>query len=310
MTASQPYSDSRPADDGALSLQDLWSVVSKHKIRIAILAFLGVVIGLIFYVNSTPLYRVKMTVTATEDTTSEAGAGSGVLGRLTGMQSSSQRNFERFKVMLTTAAVAQELADKHAAFTIFFPQLWDEKQKKWNPPSGLRASISGFIKGMIGAKKWTPPTSDDLRQEISKRLTIIEINDNTVDLAFEFDDPEIAAKLLLAMHHAADTILRNEVKQTATARIKYLENTLPDVSDVNNRLTLINLMSTQQVMLMLSQATPPFSATILDNPVIPSSPAKPRLMLAILGGLILGVAVGIIWAFLLSPFGRRVGNHD
>jgi uncharacterized protein involved in exopolysaccharide biosynthesis len=93
-----------------------------------------------------------------------------------------------------------------------------------------------------------------------------------------------------------DGLMRKRDLEHTSGYIGYLTNRLASVSVEDYRRALVLNLTQQEKNRMLSSSPLPYVSEILGKPMISSKPVSPVPLAALLGGVIVGGVVGVLWA--------------
>jgi len=105
-------------------------------------------------------------------------------------------------------------------------------------------------------------------------------------------NPEFAKKILLAAHKEANAVLREMVARHASQQVIYLQDKLAGITIADYRATLLQILSSQEKTLMLTQNNAPFAADIVSPPTASYVPSSPRPLLFVALAAVIGAMVG------------------
>jgi hypothetical protein len=123
-------------------------------------------------------------------------------------------------------------------------------------------------------------------------------------LSYTHPDAAFAAGLLAALHAAADARIRAGAKESAAARIAYLEETLGRTANADHRRVLAGLLMEQEHIHMLATMPEPFAARVIEPPAVDARKVWPRTLPSVLIFAVLGAGAG----FALFAIARGAGR--
>lgn len=187
---------------------------------------------------------------------------------------------------------------------------------------GARVFIEGFVKDKnllpvlfasdwdAGAGKWKEqdenkvPTTWDAYQFISKHVLSVEMDKKTglVTLAVEWKDRGQAVEWANELISRANLDLRRAAIAETESSLAYLQQELTKTDVVEVRQAIFKVMESQFKTKMLANVQEQFAFKVIDPaaPMGADAFVKPKRLLLIALGLVCGVLLGVLTAFVLS----------
>lgn len=294
-----------------INLSDVAAVLQQHR-RVLIFAPLVLVVCAVIYLHLTePEYSVTLKVTPTASATSTLPAGISGLAGLTGLSlpnSDETIDFELYLEGLQSRETSAAVTENVDLLQKLFPDEWSEEGNEWAEPTGPLRSLSTIIKAVFGVPNpdWQPPNAEKVNEFLNEELRIIR--DRTgpvVTIMMEHNRPEIAQALLIVLHEAVDSALRQKELDRTSSYVAYLQEQLASVSVTEYRQSLHDILAEQEKRRMVASSNLPFAAEPFGQPTISVRPTSPRPVLAIFSSLLFGTLLGVIVALSMHQFGRR-----
>jgi hypothetical protein len=218
-------------------------------------------------------------------------------------------DFVKYKELLSSQRLADALYQNQSLRPIIFGAQWDAGRGEWQMPLGIGTAVRGVFNVAAGKPFWSPPGAFGVQNYLANKLNILTDKvTGYFKVSIAEDTPENATQLLRAIILTADDIVRQSVKNQAAARIAYLTKTLKTTTLQDERDTMINLLASQEKVLMLSSADKTYAVDIIDPPAADPQHPSPRLI-AVLGiAIVLAVFIVILWSVVRGMFfvrGRR-----
>lgn len=218
--------------------------------------------------------------------------GSLSLGRIGLGLGSSDPKFSAFLQQLTSSATAQALLADNRVKAAIYETIWDARTRSFHPPSGFYAEVVQFVKAALGLSPWHPPVAADMQKYLSHNVVPKEIGISELySVSYSNKDPEFARYFLSRVLAISDNYLKQRKLARALAYIRYLDEQLKMIADVDQRQAMLRLRLQQENFLMAASVNLPFSADINDPPITPSRPAWPNPL--IVGVMILFFGGGL-----------------
>jgi len=109
-------------------------------------------------------------------------------------------------------------------------------------------------------------------------------------------DRDTAIALLVALHRAADAVLREQAANRADAYIAYLDRQLARTTLAEHRSGLATLLGRQERARMLIAVDLPYAAEPVEAATAPLRPGWPNPVLVLPLAVVAGAAVGLMAA--------------
>ncbi|MCB9987734.1 MAG: chain length determinant family protein [Rhodospirillales bacterium] len=273
--------------DMAMFLADFW----RAKIYMLVGGGLGILAAVVFLMLAVPHYRATMLIAPTTGLTAvditglfphNASFAAEYVAQNPGPREST--DFMRFEQMLRGASVARSLYQddvirrgvvQEASFRMSAP-------KDLPSPAYLAAYLQKHVK--IEPVGLTP-----MRR-----------------LVYDHPDPEFAAYLLLAMHRAADDLIRADIAGKSAQRVAWLNEALGRAVHPDHKRALAALLIEQEQIRMILAMDEPFAAAITETAASSPRPLWPPKMLVILTALFAGMVLGYgLYVARKTTSGRR-----
>jgi uncharacterized protein involved in exopolysaccharide biosynthesis len=261
-------SDLKPVTDPGLGIY-AWEyhvgLLWKGRYRIALIAFLAVVAGVVYSFMLPPVFKTDAVI----QPKSSNPQGILTLGGLGGEVSS---QLSRLEVVLSSRDLAADLLQRHPALTKrIFPEKVNKETGAW--------------------KKGKPPT---FLEKTGRLRTLIEVSSNIrknlLTLSVETHDPALSKRIAEAYLESLNLRMRDMVTMDADSNQTYLVHQLTETQDPILRERILNLMGAQLERSMQINAR---SFEVIERPVLldkKTGPSRRRMVaIALLMGILLGV---------------------
>jgi LPS O-antigen subunit length determinant protein (WzzB/FepE family) len=223
--------------------------------------------------------------------------GSLSLGRIGLGLGTSDPKFSAFLQQLTSNATARALLADDRVKAAVYETTWDARTRSFHPPSGPYAEVVQLLKAALGLNPWHAPTAADMQLYLSHNVVPKEIGISELySVSYSNKDPEFARYFLSRVLAISDNYLKQQKLARATAYVRYLDQKLQSITDVDQRQAMLRLRLQQENFLMAASVNLPFSADINDPPITPSRPTWPN-------PLILGVIILVFGGGLAAAMG-------
>ncbi len=222
--------------------------------------------------NTTPLYRISMTVAAAGG--SDTGNALDPVGQVT-----------------SQVGVRLGSPDGIGSFDLFLASL------KRSTAIPLMPDHDTLMQRIFGSGGNDERLANHIAASLSVRGTSTP---NVHELVMTGPYPQLASDLLRNLHAAADRLVRQQVLAAAEAEIAVLNKQFEKTSAAELRQAISNRLLKLLTRAGLAKAEQPFAAIILEAPRIPSQPVSPShtgvWLLSILAGLGAGFFISLLRA--------------
>jgi len=293
---SPPYPYYAPPQVDEINLLDLLKMLVEQKKLIFIITTISTLVALAYALLATPIYRAEALLAPVEK---EKGGGLGALaGQFGGLASLAGINLgggggsiEEAIATLKSRVLTNEFIVEENIMPILFENKWDTISKQWKDN-----------------KK--QPTLWDAYNKFDKSIRIITKNVKTglIILTIDWKEPELAADWVGKLVTRANDKLRKEAIIDAEKSIAYLNSELTKTSNIEIKQSIYSLIEAQTKNKMLANTQQEYAFRVLDPAVPPQDRVKPKRMLIVISGFILGLIVGIFIAFFNKMRESRNGG--
>jgi uncharacterized protein involved in exopolysaccharide biosynthesis len=299
--APPPYTSPSPnppqADnhgiDGEIDLLEIgWTLwLGRWLILAVALACAG--LGAAYGFMAKPWYRSDVLLIATENRSDQGLAGQlgglGGLASLAGITIGTKDKVEPLAI-LKSRDFAQSFIEQRGLLPVLFADLWDPVAKKWrtsgdNTPD-IRDAIYFFDK--------------KVRRVTEDRKTGLVI------LTVEWTNPVLAARWANDMAQEINRQTRQRALETARANIAYLQSEMQATRQLTLQQAIGRLLESEMQKFMLAQGNDEFAFRVIDKGLVPKRSFKPRRLVAIAGGAVVGSFLAMFCLLARESYRRRL----
>jgi len=218
-------------------------------------------------------------------------------------------DFVKYKEILRSQRLAAALYQNESLRPILFGAAWDADDRQWHAPLGAGTIVKGLLHLIAGKPFWTAPTEFDVQNYLDDKLDILTDKvTGYIKVSIAANEPNDATQMLGAIIVTADDIVRQSVKNRTSARISYLTRTLKTTTLQDERGTIIDLLASQEKVLMLSSADKTYAVDIIDPPTADPLHPSPSLISVLLIVLFIAVFAVALWSIVRGMFFVRRGR--
>lgn len=167
----------------------------------------------------------------------------------------------------------------------FFPAAWDESTRSWKPGK-------------------QPPTPAKAYKYFNTRVRTIVEDKKTglIELRINWKNRSEAAAWANELLDRLNQEMRRRAMVSADASVGYLEKELKTTDQVATREAINRLIETQVKQRMLANVTQEYAFRVVDKalPADANDPVKPRKLLLLVAGPLVGFAIGVAAVLLMG----------
>jgi len=277
-------------DGGELSLRDLWVRTWDRKRLVAIVTLAAAALAAIAAFAMTPVYRATA-ILAPVDTGEEKAGILGALGAFASIASAAgigsglqTGGKDEAIAILKSRAFTELFVRDNNLLPVLFEDEWDASTKSWqsSDPDDVPTLFMAF-----------EMFDEDLRS--------IDVDAATglVMLSIEWSDPVVAAEWVGEHVRRVNALMRARAIADAEKSLAFLNKELGSTSAVEIRQAIFGVIEGQYKSITLASTRDEFVFRVVDPALPPVKPARPKKVLMIAGGLLVGGMFGVLAALLL-----------
>ncbi|MBT8137580.1 MAG: hypothetical protein KJO54_11250 [Gammaproteobacteria bacterium] len=249
------------------------AVAHRLLVFLVFVLFVAAAVAVAFLYPKT--YRAEIVlVPASKSAASSALSSLGSLGNLAGLigVGGGDANSTVALEKLRSRGFTKRFVEQHKLIETLFPEYEEENLRLWD-------AYERF---------------DELRNVVS------EENGTLVRVMVDWRDPQLAARWANQLVADLNAEIREDVIEESRKKLKYLERESETTSNANLRAAIFGLMEAEIQEIMLASVVEEYAFKIVD----PAEPPDiedfvfPRREMIILAGIVLGILVGMLAAFL------------
>ena len=284
---------------------DLFALVSVIvRRRLTVLATLIVVTGLAVAVAflMTPIYQSEVLLAPVRDDQGQQGlaAMAGQLGGLLPLAGLSGQSGNETKdqalAILRSRSFTERFIEENELLPVLFAERWDAEAERWAVESGVKA-----------------PTLFDGYRLFDEQIRTIREDSTTglVTVTVEWKDRLLARDWARDLVDRLNNSMRDQAIKESQLKIEHLEEQVQSTSVLNLQEVMYSLMEQEISTIMAANVKEQFVFKILDPAAVsdPDKFVRPKRLLIILGGLMIGFVLGLM-AALLVDFVSRYRKRD
>ena len=275
----------------SIDLREIVATLWAGKIAILVSALLATAAFAAVAIFSTPIYRATaVLVPAANDKANLGGALGSMLGSFGGLTSLAGINLpagdveEALAVLRSRQFTESFIQDKNL-MPVLYASLWDSQAQGWKQGEKV-------------------PTPAQAYSYFDKRIRSVTQDKKTqlITLQVEWKDRIQATEWANELVERLNDEMRRRAKLEADASLSYLEKELENTSIVATRDAINRLIEAQINQRMLASVTREYALRVVDRALPPDADdkVKPKKMLLLLAGPVVGVMLGVIGVLLWS----------
>jgi uncharacterized protein involved in exopolysaccharide biosynthesis len=271
------------SEEVGIDFAALWRIIWSYKLLIGSVTLLCGLLTVWLALTSATVYRAEVSVAEVSNTGGLGGAGQlasqlGGIASLVGVNLSSLggSSSREAQGLLKSNRLIEEFVKRHNGL----PELM--KSSKARPT--LWRTVRRFKENVL-----------TVREDKRMQLTIVAIT---------WTDPAVAARWANEFVALCNELMRVRAMEEARASTAYLERQIDLANSVDLKRVLYNLVENETKTLVLANARPEYSFTVIDPAVAPEEKFGPHRALMTLAGLALGAIIGTLIAFAHNSWSR------
>jgi uncharacterized protein involved in exopolysaccharide biosynthesis len=261
-----------------IDLLKLLRVIRRGTLKIIGVTAFFVCAAVAYAILATNWYRAEVLLAPADEKSAPSLVGQlGGLAALAGVNVGGGNSAEAIAT-LESRDFARNFIEDRGLLTVFFARDWDDINKRWREQDPRKQ----------------PDMRDAIRYFREKVLRVSEDRKTSfVTLGVEWTDPDVAADWATDLAKRLNQRLREMALREAEVNVEYLRQELASTNVVTLQQAIGRLLESELQKLMLARGNEEFAFRVIDKAYPPRDPVRPKPMLLILAGLVLGVAVGI-----------------
>ena len=243
---------------------------------------------------------------------SSLAAQFGGLAGLAGISMPGSASLNEIKSLLTSRVLQEKVIDKNNLLPVLFPDDWDAGKGSWKEPEkpmfilaalgDLKKKLTSMAQSNNRAKEAGPdqigPTLWDGLRALDSILNVkVDAKTSMITVSAEFNDPEVAAKIVEYFLAALTDHMSSEAKRVARTNRAYLEEQLNRAAGPVVREKINSMLSQQIETILMAEVKENFAFKVIDRPMAPDRKIKPKRAQMVLLSLFASGFIGIFIAF-------------
>lgn len=259
---------------------DLWWIVWDHRVQVAIVTLVCIVVALIMALTATPLYRATVVVTEVKDNGLNAEGGlSGEFGGLASLAGIDLRGSHPDRqAVLRSRRLVEEFVKRPDVLPLLVAGEKPERASVW-------MTVERFRKNVL-----------DIQEDKLKQTSTITI---------DWKDPEVARRWGDEFVSLANELLRDKAVEDASRNVTYLKQEVEHTNSVEIQKVMYKLIEQETRRLMLAKGRDEYAFAIADPAVKAEIRISPRRTLLVLSGAVAGFFLGAFIAWLRTRISQR-----
>jgi len=278
------------ADQTELRLRDWLNVLRDSWVLIAVITAVvaAASAGLAYYLR--PVYRAEVLLSpssgenAGASTLSRLAQQLGPIAGITGGFDSNQglADKEVSLATLNSRWLTEEFIRDRNLLPVLFPQRWDSEKQQWRVRDG---------------RLWVPTMDDAIKLFNGIREVKEDRRTGLVTLSIEFRDSRRVADWANDLVARVNEFLRKRAITEAQRSIAFLEGELSKTTVLERQQIIYRLIESKTSDIMMANARKEYAFLVVDPAVTPEPTnfVKPRRLMIIGSGALLGLILGILY---------------
>jgi uncharacterized protein involved in exopolysaccharide biosynthesis len=282
-----------------IDLREYWKLFVENKKLVGVVTGACTVLALLASLVMTPIYRAETLLVPVTD--KDAGSLAALVGQfgglaeLAGLSLGTGTDTDESIATLKSRELTAAFVTKEKLLPLLFPGRWDATNKKW---------IKHWWEFWLKDSK---PTQWDAYKIFDDDIRAVSIDrkTNLVSLSVEWKDPVLAAKWANDLVREVNDARRQEAVQEADKSIHYLEQELAKTGSVEVQKSIYKLIEAQAKNKMLASTREEYAFKVIDPAVAPEKKVKPKRVLIVLLGFLVGGLLSAVAIYLRRVLGAN-----
>ena len=287
--------------ENKIDLKNLLEIILGHKKLVLFFTFLGILFSIIFSLFTPNIYKSESLLAPanSNDSLSSKAREFSALAGIAGVS-----------IPTDTASKSSEAIERLKSFDFFVDEfLPNINLENLTAVNGWNAEKNELIydEKIFDSKRntWTSSSTKPTSQEafeFYKEILVINENKQTlfVSISIEHYSPYLAEKWLKIIIENINRSMRNADKISAQNSVNFL-NDLSNRTKLTEIKEVIATLLAQQIQkLMLTEANQDYVFKVISSPYAPEEKSKPSRALILISGSILGLMMGLFFAFFMN----------
>lgn len=307
------FKSSKP--DDSVSLLDIVLTLKNWKWTIFACILFSAVIGLLYAVFTTPLYRASVTLNAVaEEGAKLSGAASqlGGVAALAGIDiGGGGTNKEEYVAILKSRELGKQFIERLNLKPHLFPKRWDDEAGQWKrkggKKTGFAASVSRTLARLSGDEGWreeitAAPSDWEAYKKFNEEIRRIGEDNKTgiITVSFEYRNPKRVAEWANAYVALANEDIRQRTVDETSRALSYLTERAEQTVVAGIRETIYGLVEAQLEKIMLANVRQEYAFRVIDEATVPERKATPQRGLTVIVSVIVGFVLGLFISLILE----------
>jgi uncharacterized protein involved in exopolysaccharide biosynthesis len=138
------------------------------------------------------------------------------------------------------------------------------------------------------------------------KKSVLKIDEDKVKgittVSMDWTDPVVATRWANGFIALANELVRNRALADSSRNIEYLNKQVAQTNVVELQRVMYNLIQSETKTLMLANARAEYAFSVVDPAVVPEMRVSPKRTLMVISGLVVGLAVGVLIAWIRNKF--------
>jgi uncharacterized protein involved in exopolysaccharide biosynthesis len=304
-----------------VQLSDLLGVLISGKWWIISLSVGSAIVALTVSLLMTPIYRAPVLLAPIDQERGSSGLGAimgrlGGLADLAGVSLPSAGDLETSLATLKSREFITSFIDEQNLKPVLFAQYWDATNDAWIDRG---PSLAERVRRRIGLEESKPSNLDlepgepsDWKAYEKFKGEVLSVNNDRetglVTVATEWEDPTLAASWANLLVERLNSRLRRRAITDAERSIAYLRDQVEQTSLADLRAVLFRVIEEHTKNITLAQVSEEYAFTVIDPAVPPEEKVRPKRLLIVVLGFVLGVVVSVLALFLRVTLSGRLAE--
>ena len=296
--------ENQALDSDEIDLLALLRSLLRHKLSIFMLTLLFGVGALGVALTTPNTYQAEVLISSSQNKSggglSALASQYGSMAALAGIDlGSGDTGLESAMALLQSRKFIISMIEEESLKPVLFPKSWDSEAKAWLMPAPSTLSrIKNIFATEVESVDLTP--SDLAAFKAFDALLSVSQDKKTslVTIKMQSEDPQWAAYIANKIIIRLNEYLRNEAILQSDSNIRYLEQEIADTPLVEFKTALYELVESESRNKMFANVNKEYAFKVIDPALVPEQAVKPKRMLILVLGVMLGFMLGCAQALI------------
>ncbi|WP_138380612.1 Wzz/FepE/Etk N-terminal domain-containing protein [Luteithermobacter gelatinilyticus] len=309
------YSLNVPDREGEIDVYLLWQIIWKGKLLILTITLIITIAAVAIALYLKDMYKADVLLAPITQQQNQLSTLSNQFKGLASLAGANLSSVEGDKVTLATEIIKSRkfITEYIKAHDILIPLFavdgWDREKDKLIYDDDIYDSEKQKWTRKVRAPKKPIPSDWEAYLEFQEILSVSRDEDTGfVRISIEFYSPNVAKQWVDWLVEDINRVMREKDIKEATQSIAYLENQLEKTQVAEIKNIFFKLIENEMRKVLLAETKTEYIFEVIDPAVAPLEKSRPKRVLIVIMGFLLGSFLGIFWVLVKYSLGQSHGG--